>query len=569
MSALHIRGDAQLLSETLVADARPLLRTLFLAVSIVLLIACVNVAVLLLVRAVRRRREHAVRLALGAPPRVIVRECVSEGVLLSVTGGVLGLSFAAGVLRAALHALPESMPRIDSITINSAVALFAITLAVLTGIVCSLAPAWAAVSTNVLENLKTDNRAGTGSARQGWLRSSLAVSEIAIALVLLTMAGAFLRSYQKMLAVDPGFRPDHVLIAGYQLSARDYPTDAAVHNFNRHLIDNLAAKPSVVAVGLGYSLPATDNASKATLTVEGVPLAAWKMKFAQFIHIDGDYFRARHSAPRRTLFHPAGFRRRAPRHDREPIARGACLAWPKRHRQTPSSRQSKKGAALGFRGRGGRRHQSWLSRPACRRSVVFSNGTARDPYRDRKISQALVSRWWVYRRANHPAARANDPNCPSVVANIDPQLALEPVQPMADAISAVEEPRRFNTGLISAFALTALLLAAIGIYAVIAFSVSQRTQEIAIRMASARGPEASRGWFFSGAKVATAGCTLGLLGSLAASRLVDAFLFGVSARNPIIYAASLLLMLVLSLLASALPALRAAAVNPAADLRSA
>jgi predicted lysophospholipase L1 biosynthesis ABC-type transport system permease subunit len=157
----------------------------------------------------------------------------------------------------------------------------------------------------------------------------------------------------------------------------------------------------------------------------------------------------------------------------------------------------------------------------------------------------------------------------SVVAGIDPRLALDPVQPMAAAISAVEAPRRFNTGLITAFALAALLLAALGIYAVIAFIASQRTQEIAVRMAlGAERGNIARLVLRSGAKIAVTGCALGILGSLCVSRLVGAFLFEVSATNPIVYFTSVVLMLLLALLASALPAVRAAAADPAQALRS-
>jgi putative ABC transport system permease protein len=157
----------------------------------------------------------------------------------------------------------------------------------------------------------------------------------------------------------------------------------------------------------------------------------------------------------------------------------------------------------------------------------------------------------------------------SVVAEIDPRLALDPVQPMTDAISAVEAPRRFNTGLIATFALAALLLAALGIYAVIAFTASQRTQEIAVRMAlGAQRGNIARLVLGSGEKIVVTGCALGVLGSLSVARLVGAFLFGVSATNPIVYVASVVLMLALALLASALPALRAAAADPAQALRS-
>ncbi len=154
MSAIHIRGDVTSLREFAVSDVRPLLRTLFVAVSVVLLIACVNVAGLLLVRAIRRRREYAVRLALGARSIVILRESVFEGLLLSLAGGLLGLAFAAAAIRTALNLLPESMPRVDSISINTTVAVFALLVALVTGALCSLAPAFAALRTNLTENLK-------------------------------------------------------------------------------------------------------------------------------------------------------------------------------------------------------------------------------------------------------------------------------------------------------------------------------------------------------------------------------------------------------------------------------
>jgi predicted permease len=212
MSALHIRGDVELLRDHVVADVRPLLRTLFLAVAVVLLIACVNASSLLLVRAIRRRREYAVRLALGARSGVIIREAVCEGLLLSVTGGLLGLAFAATATRTALRLLPESMPRIDSISMDATVATFALLLALATGALCSLAPAFAALRTNLTDSLKEGARIGAGASSHTWLRSLLVVSEVAIALVLLTVSGAFLWSFQKMRAVDPGFRPDHVLV---------------------------------------------------------------------------------------------------------------------------------------------------------------------------------------------------------------------------------------------------------------------------------------------------------------------------------------------------------------------
>jgi len=204
LAAVKIRGAVAPLREQVADSARPLLRTLFLAVAIVLLIACVNVAILMLVRAIRRRREYAVRLALGAGAMVIVREALAEGLLLSLLGGALGLAMAAVALKTTLVLLPESMPRIDAIGMDGAVAAFALLLAVATGAVCSVAPAFAAMRTDLLENLRESGRNSAGTSHAS-LRSTLIVAEIAIAMVLLTVSLALVRSYQRMLAVDPGF----------------------------------------------------------------------------------------------------------------------------------------------------------------------------------------------------------------------------------------------------------------------------------------------------------------------------------------------------------------------------
>ena len=569
LASIHIRGDVLPLREAVVAGVRPLLRTLFLAVCIVLLIACANTATLLLVRAIRRRREHAVRLALGARAAIILRECVGEGLLLSLAGGLLGLVLAAIAVRAAVPLLPESMPRIDAVSIDAWVASFALLVAVATGVLCSLAPAWAAVRTNLLEAIREDARSATGSQRQKWLRSSLVAAEIAIATVLLTVSLAFLRSYQQMLAVDLGFRPDHVLIAGYQLPAQQYATESSIATFNREVVGRLADQPATVAAGLANTLPDTGGRGRAGFTIEGAPIAGWKLRFAPFIETYGDYFRAlgipliagryftvrdRSDAPLVCIVDESMAKAEWP--GQNPIGKRLHIGNPKRTLPwatvvgvVPDVRIDAPDQPAG---------EQWyfpLEQPA----IIEGSGAT---------GMLNLSSGWIALRSALPPEQIIH-TLRSVVAGIDPRLALDPVQPMAAATSAVEAPRRFNTGLITAFALAALLLAGMGIYAVIAFSVSQRTQEIAVRIAlGAQRGNIARLVLGSGAKIAAAGCILGIVGSLAVSRLVDAFLFGVSATNPIVYGASVILMLTLSLVSSALPALRAAAADPAQALRS-
>jgi predicted permease len=568
MSAIHIQGDVRPLRETVVAEVRPMLRTLFMAVGVVLLIACVNVSSLLLVRAIRQRREYALRVAIGASPGRILRKSLMEGVLLSTVSGLLGLAFAAIAIRVALHLLPDSMPRINSISINPLVAGFALLVAVSTGVLCGLAPAFAAVRTNLIEGLK-EGAQGGGSASHTWLRSALVVSEVAVALVLVTVSGAFLRSLQKMQAVDPGFRADHALAASFQLPLNQYPSAAAATNFNRVVVEQLSRKPAVTAVAISNAVPAYNVFPKTAFTVEGVSAEHWTLKFAAFTSVYGDYFSA--------MGIPVLEGRNFTVHDDSNaplvvIVNQAMAAdcWPG---QNPI---------------GKRMHVGNPRSPLPWATVIGVVADIRMP-RD----TPSIDEW--YTPMDQPATLYGaatpgnlsgpsggfiimrsglDPEhmiqtLRSTVGEIDSLLALQDVRPVTEAISVIEAPRHFNTDLITAFAAGALLLAITGIYAVMAFSVSQRTQEIAIRMTlGAQRAGIAKLVLISGAKFALLGCGLGVLGSLVASRLVSSFLFGVSATDPLIYIVCVLIMMVMALLASTLPAARAASADPMNALRS-
>ncbi len=569
MSAIHIQGDAGPLRETVVAEVRPVLQTLFVAVAIVLLIACVNVSSLLLVRAIRQRREYAVRVAIGASSSRIIRESLVEGLLLSMAGGLLGLAFAAIAIRTTLHLMPDSMPRIDSVSMNPIVAAFALAVAVAAGVLCSLAPAFAALRINLIESLKEGAQIGSGGASHTWLRSALVVSEVAIALVLLTLSGVFLGSLQKMQAVDPGFRADHALLAGYQLPLSQYPTKASVGVFNRAVVDQLSSKPGVFAVAISNAVAASDVSPQSAFTVEGVSEDQWKLKFAAFTSVYGDYFGA--------MGIPLLEGRSFTMHDdsnaplvvivNQSMARDC---WPGQ-------------GAIGKRMHVGnpRKELPWAT-------VI---GVVADTKMPRDVPS--IDQW--YTPMDQPATlygsgtpgnlsgppsgyitmrSALDPEhmiqtLRSTIAEIDPLLALQEVRPVTDAVSAIEAPRHFNTDLITAFAVGALLLAITGIYAVMAFSVSQRTQEIAIRMTlGAQRAGVAKLVLVSGARLTLVGCGLGVLGSLAVSRLLSSFLFGVSATDPLIYILCVLIMMIMALLASTLPAARAASADPMDALRS-
>ncbi len=567
MSAIQIQGDVRLLREVVVEDVRPILRTLFVAAIVALLVACVNVSGLLLVRALRQRREYAVRVAIGASPSRIIRESAVQGMLLSMAGGVLGLACAAVAIRTTLHLLPASLPRINSVSVNPIVAGFALIVALATGIFCSLAPAFAALRTNLVTTLKEGAQAG--SASHTWLRSALVVSEVAIALVLLTVSGMFLRSLQKMLAVDPGFRADHALVGAYQLPLQQYPTTASVATFNRAVVDQLSSKPGVTAVAISNAVAVSDSFPQSAYTIEGQPAEQWKLKFAAFTSVYGDYFDA--------MGIPLIEGRAFDIHDDANAPLVVVVSQSMARDCWPGQ------SAIGKRMHVGnpRKGLPWATvigvvadtkmprdvpttdqwyTPMNQPATLYGSGTPGN-------LSGPPSGYITMRMALDPEHMI--PTLRSTIAEIDPLLALQDVRPLTDAISHIEAPRHFNTNLITAFAGGALLLAITGIYGVIAFSVSQRNQEIAIRMTlGAQRASIAQMVLASGGKLALLGCGLGVLGSLAVSQLVGSLLFGVSATDPFAYFGAVLIMMLMALLASTFPALRAASADPMKALRS-
>jgi len=569
MSRIHIRGDVMPLREYIVGETRPILRALSAAVAVVLLIACVNVAVMMLVRAIRHRRDSAVKLALGARSSAIVRASLVEGLVLSCAGSLLGFALAAIAIHTSLRFLPDTIARIDSVTIDAGVALFALILAVVTGIVASAAPAFAAAQANITETLKETTRTGSGGRSHAWLRSALIAVEIAIALVLLNTCGAFLRSYQKMMAVDPGFRADRVLVARFLLPLNEYATESAAENFRREVFSRLSSKPGIVAVGISDLVPGSDSYGRAAYTIDGQPVEGWKVQFAQFGTVYGDYFKSLGIA----LLEGRTFTAQ----DREDAPLVAIV------NRSLAEHYWSGGSAIGKRMHIGnpRKGSPWVTIVGVVANTKIGSPDQPDedqwyfPAEQPAIfsgtgpPQNLVTPagGFIIVRSTLPADQMPK-TVRATIAEIDPMLPLDQVQPMTAVMTVVESPRRFNTNLITVFATGALVLAIIGIYAVVAFSISMRAQEIAIRMAlGAHRANIARLVLLAGTRLALFGCAFGLVGSLAVSRLVTSFLFEVSATDPLIYTVSVVVMIAVALLASALPAIRAASTDPAAALR--
>jgi putative ABC transport system permease protein len=421
------------------------------------------------------------------------------------------------------------------------------------------------------DSLKEGSKTASGTSSHAWLRSGFVVVEIAAALVLLNTCGALIRSYEKMLVVDPGFRPDHVLVAGYQLPLAQYSTAGSAHAFNHGVLEKLVVRPGVVAAGIGNTIPASGLIGGAAYTIEGEPVNQWKLKFAMFFVVDGDFFGAmgiplldgrtftpddRADTPLVIIVNESMAKHCWP--GQRAIGKRMHVGNPKKD----SPWATVVGIVADTKG-GGRDEPSgdqWYSAQQ-QPTILFGH--------DYKETLTSAAGGFIVVRSTFPPEQMTR-TLRAVVAEIDPRLALDPIQPMDDIVANVEAQRRFNTDLISAFALGALLLAITGIYAVVAFSVSMRTQEIAIRMAlGAQRVNIARLVLVSGVRLGVAGCGLGVLGSWGAARLVKSFLFGVSATDPLIYVISVLIILIMVLVASAVPAARAASSDPIDALRSA
>jgi predicted permease len=558
------------LQQITVLQARPLLRLLFWAVAVVLLIACANFAGLLLVRAIHRQRETAVRLALGASARALLRQTIVESLVLSVAGGLIGIGLAALAIYGGRNLLPGDLPRTNEITLNWTVAGFALLLAALTGVMCGLAPGFAALRTNVNAQMKEGGRSGSGSATHARLRSGLVVLEIAVALVLLAAAGLLLRSFQKMSQANLGFEPDNVTTAAYSLPRDQYSTQEQIDTFNRDLLERLRQLPDTRAAGLANTIPMTGDENWAILAEGYVPRGPDQRQLAAPFQVVGDYFRAMGIPLLRGRYFTD-----ADNANSQLVAivnhEFAENYWP---HQDPIGKRVRVGSSLKMPTLWmtvvGEVADAKLGTPDQDARVQFYQPVAQEVKGFGELSPptALVgnSGFIVVRSALPPDQMENTMR--GVVRELDPQLPLSQVQTMDEVVAQSEGPRRFNTAVVTSFALAAVLLAGLGIYSIVAFSVASRVQEMAIRIAlgSQRG-HILRLVLISGVKLAVVGVLIGLAGAAAASRLVRSFLFEVSPFDPVVLVLAAIGVFALALVASAMPARRAAAVDPMEALR--
>ena len=543
-----------LLHERLVRDLKPSLLALLGAVGFVLIIACANVANLLLARSAARQKEIAIRAAMGASRTRVLRQMLTESILLSVIGGVAGLILSIWLTRVLISMLPEGAPRIENIGIDYRVLTFALGLSALTGIVFGIAPALQASKLDVTSSLKEGGRSGEGHRRTS-ARSLLLIGEVALSLMLLVGAGLLIKSFLRLQEIRPGFNPHNVLVANIALPYPKYQYDQ-FEEFFRRLTERLEASPGVQAAGGNINLPlnASGYALGRGFIPEGRPLTVDENRDAMFSAITGDYFRA--------LQIPLLSGRTFTLHDNADGPKVVIINETIAKRHFGSATEAI-----------GKRLSIWHDEKFMREIVGVVGDTKTDSLTGEAGAQIYVPNaqakfnlmGLVIRTAGDPAAFAT--TLRHEVQALDKDQPIYSVRTMDDVVANSLGTRRVSMQLFTVFASAALLLAALGIYGVMAYSVTQRTQEIGIRMALG-AQKSDVLWLVvrQGMMLALIGIVVGVGGAFALTRVIANLLFGVGASDPVTFGAISLLLMIVSLIACYLPARRAARLNPTVAL---
>ncbi|MBZ5572164.1 MAG: ABC transporter permease [Acidobacteriia bacterium] len=550
------------LLEQVVGDVRSTLYVLLGAVGFVLLIACANVANLLLSRAVARQKEIAIRTAVGASPVRIVRQLLTESVILALGGGTLGVVFAFASIYG-VHVLgPKSVPRLDDIGVDGVALLFTALVSMLSGILFGLAPALRVCLLNVHTTLKDESRGSAGASavwgRGNNLRRLLVISELALCAMLLIGAGLLIRSFTRVQDVPPGFNPQNVLTLELTMSGPKYKDPQAVLSTYRQLRERLERLPGVTAAGAVTSLPLSQMFAWGPVTVEGrVPPPGENFINADERMVSGNYFQAMQIP----LYEGRFF------NDQDTTANPrvaivdeymAQQLWPN---QDPVGRRIHLGGLsdtaapwITIVGVVGRVKQYTLDSDS---RIAFYLPQTQYPTRAMNV---------VLRSAGDPASLATAVK--HEIHELDTDLPIYNLLTMEARVGESLARRRFSMLLLTLFACLALALAAIGTYGVMAYLVNQGTREIGIRIALGATPGRILKLVVSkGMAMAFSGLALGLVGAFAFTRLMSNLLFGVRATDPATFAAISLLLIFIALLASYIPAQRAAKVDPVVSLR--
>jgi putative ABC transport system permease protein len=544
------------LREIVVGNIRPALLMLMFAVGFVLLIACANVANLLLARAAARQKEVAIRTALGASRWRVVQQLLTESVLLALIGGGLGLLLASWGMRLLLSLDENLIPRAHEIGIDGRVLAFTFGVSLSTGIIFGLVPALQSSKTDLHETLKEGGRTGVAHTRR-WLRGSLVVFEVTSAIVLLIGAGLLIKSLWHVQKVNPGFDPYNLLLMQVSLPNTKYKEPAQIDGFYQRMQQEIAALPGVKSAGISSSIPLSGMNSSGSFTIEGrtVPpgqMAPWGSRWAA----GATYFQTMNIPLIRGRYFD----------DRDVADSPGVAIIDETMARKFWSNEDPLGKRITFEG--GRNNPRW-------REIVGIVGHVKQtgldgespvqyyfPHRQRSSSNVFL----VVRTTTKPESLTSAVR--GVIQSMDKELPVFRVMTMERMVENSTSQRRFSTILMGVFALVALVLASVGLYGVMSYTVAQRTHEIGIRMAlGASAANVKRLVVRQGMILVALGIAAGLTAAYGLTRLMASLLFGVRATDPLTFVAFPLALALVALLACYLPARRATKVDPMVALR--
>jgi putative ABC transport system permease protein len=559
-------GTAENLQRSLVGDVRGTLLTMFGAVAFVLLIACANVANLLLVRAAGRETEIAVRTALGAGRGRIVRQLVTESVLLSLAGAVIGGALAAWIVDAIVAFGPKGLPRLENIAIDGRVLAFAVAIAVLTGLLFGLVPAFHAARADIGQMLKESVRGSSGRRSAQRTRSALVMTEMALAVVLLIGAGLLIKSFARLVRVDPGFRTENVASFSVSAPSMKYPNDRDLRRFSADVAENLSRVPGVQSVAVAMSPPISSIGMRVSFDVDGRPKAPDDNRLiADVLPATSNFFatagipvvRGRTftgaeenwGPPPVVVVNKAFVAKYFPGED--PLGKHITLGVTHDTLSTPSPVDSK-GEIIGVVGN------------------VRQFGLREDP------SPAVYLGWGTFPINDMTFVVRSRSDLGQLTAAIrdrvhavDPTMPIYDIQTMEHAVAESVAQPRFYTVLLSGFAGLALILAGLGIYGVVSYSVSQRTRELGIRIAlGATQDRVVRLVIGQGMALTFVGVAVGIIGAYWLAHLLATLLYGVTPTDRTTFVGVSVVLLGVAWLASYLPARRASRVDPVIAMRA-
>src|SRR5271169_6102323 len=550
--------------EDLTGGVRAELFVLFGAVGFVLLIACVNLANLLLARAAGRQREIAIRLALGAGRGRLISQLLTESVLLAFVSGCVALITVVALKNALLNFAPADIPRLNEVTISPSVLFFGLLVSILTGVIFGLAPALQAASPNQISNLREGSRGSGSSKRQMRVSSVLVASEIALSLILLIGAGLFLRSFWQLLQVSPGFNPHHVVTAQMWLA---YPNDPNQNRyfttskraaFMREVLRRVSALPGVeeASIGGGGSLPLVRARNQVPFTIEGRPADSERTPVAEFASVSPSHFHALEIP----LLSGRNFTDSDDDKGQQVVVVDEAFAhqyWPG---DTPIGKRIKPGPVQST--------QPWFN-------IIGVVGNVKsDSLESQEVPHIYLSTFQapsyssvIYARTARDPGTIGDAIRREVQA-VDPDVPVYAVRSMDEVVSRSMAERRFALEILGFFGIIALLLASVGIYGVMAYTFSQRTHEIGIRIAlGAQRQHILRMALGEGMVLVALGLAAGLVGALLLTQFLRSMLYAVKPTDPATFIAIAALLTAVALLACYIPAHRATRVDPLVALR--